>query len=107
MSEEIYEIEIYQDKKGRRPFAQWLDSLTDAKARAKIKVCLARIRLGNLGDWKSLRGGLYEIRVDEGPGYQLYFIQEPNKKIVLLGGNKKTQTSDISKAREYLKKYRS
>ncbi len=67
---------------------------------------LARIRLGNLGDWKSLGEGIYELRVDEGVGYRLYFTQESNKKIILLGGNKNTQHKDIAKARKYLQDYR-
>lgn len=103
MEEDIFSIEIYTDEKGNQPFIKWIEALNDIHARAKIKVRLARIRLGNLGDWKSLGEGLYEMRVNEGAGYQLYFTQELNKKIILLGGNKKTQSKDIQKARYYLK----
>jgi len=102
-----YHIEIYQDKKGNHPFIEWIESLTDKTARAKIKVRLARVRLGNLGDWKSLGQGLYEMRIDEGAGYRLYFAQTSDKKIILLGGSKKTQEKDIKTARTYLKDYRS
>ena len=107
MGEDVYILEIYQDKEGNKPFVIWLDSLGDITARAKIKVRLARIRLGNLGDWKSLGGGLYEMRIDQGAGYRLYFTQASNKKIIILGGNKKTQSKDINKARQCLKNYRS
>ena len=107
MISETFEIKIYQDKNGKKPFVDWLESLPDKKARAKIKVRLTRLRLGNLGDWKSLSGGLYEIRIDEGKGYRLYFTQDQSKKNILLGGSKKTQTKDINKAKEYLKDYRS
>jgi putative addiction module killer protein len=89
MELEIYEIKIYQDSNGKKPFIHWLDSLTDRIARAKIKVRLARMRLGNSGDWKSLGSRLYEIRIDEGPGYRIYFTQDADSKIILLGGSKK------------------
>jgi len=102
-----YEIEIYQDSKGKKPFIEWIESLKDEALRAKIKIRLARIRLGNLGDWKSLKKGLYEIRIDEGAGYRLYFTQTFSQKIILLGGSKKTQEKDIEKARKYLQDYRS
>lgn len=107
MEEDIYILEIYQDQNGRKPFVQWLESLSDIQARAKIKVRIARIRQGNLGDWKSLGGRLYEMRIDEGAGYRLYFTQNSKRKIILLGGTKKTQPQDINKAQKYLKHYRS
>jgi putative component of toxin-antitoxin plasmid stabilization module len=50
-----YNIEIYQDLKGKKPFIEWIESLKDEALRAKIKIRLSRIRLGNLGDWKSLK----------------------------------------------------
>jgi len=107
MSIETFQIEIYQDNKGQELFVDWLESLSDSRARAKIKVRLARIRLGNLGDYKPLGSGLYELRVDEGIGYRIYFTQDLDKKIILLGGSKKSQSKDIDKARKCLKDYRS
>jgi putative addiction module killer protein len=106
MIAEDFEIKIYQDQNGKTPFIDWLESLPDKKARAKIKVRLARIRIGNLGDWKSLGEGLYELRIDEGAGYRLYFTQESRTKIILLGGSKSTQQKDISKAKKFLQDYR-
>lgn len=107
MEADIYDIEIFQDQNGNKPFIEWIESLVDKTARAKIKVRLARIGLGNLGDWKSLGQGLYEIRIDEGAGYRLYFTQTLDKKIILFGGSKKTQVKDIEKSRKYLIEYRS
>jgi putative addiction module killer protein len=107
MGEEIYKIQVYVDEKGEKPFLEWLESLHDVTTRAKIKARLSRIRLGNQGDTKSLGGSLYEIRVDEGQGYRLYFTQEQDTKIILWGGSKKTQSKDIVKAKQYLKDYRS
>jgi putative addiction module killer protein len=107
MGDEIYKIQIYLDEKGRRPFLEWLESLCDLTARAKIKARLSRMRLGNLRDTKSLGGSLYEIRVDEGQGYRLYFTQELDIKIILWGGSKKNQSKNIVRAKQYLKDYRS
>lgn len=107
MTIEVFQIEIYQDKQGKRPFIEWLESLKDVKARAKIKVRLARVRLGNLGDWKTVNDGVFELRIDEGLGYRIYFTQDPNRKIILLGGSKKTQSRDINRAKQYAKDYRS
>ncbi len=67
---------------------------------------VGKVRLGSLGDWKSLGEGIYEVRIDEGPGYRLYFTQELSTKTILLGGNKGTQQKDIAKSRKYLKDYR-
>ena len=106
MISEIFEVKIYQDKNGKQPFIEWLEALSDKRARAKIKVRLARIRLGNLGDWKSLGDGIYELRIDEGAGYRLYFTQESNQKIILWGGDKNTQHKDIAKAKKYIQDYR-
>jgi len=107
MTIEKYHLEIYKDSKGTAPFVKWLESLRDGRARAKIKVRLARLRLGNLGDCKSIGEGVSELRIDEGIGYRVYFAHEPNMKIILLGGSKKTQAKDIERAKQYIKDYRS
>jgi putative addiction module killer protein len=105
---ELFEVEIYQDKLDKQPFTEWLESLKDLKAIAKIQARIARLRLGNCGDYKSLGQGLYELRVDEGGGYRVYFAQESKSVIILLmAGSKKTQVKDIKKARIYLQDYRS
>jgi putative addiction module killer protein len=101
-------VEIYEKDGGKAPFVEWLESLADARARALIKVRLDRVRLGNLGDCKALRGGLFEFRVDYGPGYRVYFGKAGERVVVLLcGGGKKSQASDISIARRYWADYRS
>lgn len=80
-------------------FKAWHDDLRDKIARARIS---ARIRLaqhGNLGDWKPLRDGVSEIRIDVGPGYRLYFTRRGNTVVVLLcGGDKRKQDADIERA---------
>ena len=67
----------------------------------KVLVRIERVRLGNLGDYHSLRGDLYELRFNN--GIRIYFTERNNTLIFLLyGGNKRTQTKDIKKARELL-----
>jgi putative addiction module killer protein len=88
--------------------SDWLYSLRDQRAKAKIRARLDRVENGNLGDCKSLGEGVFELRIDYGPGYRIYFGQEGITIIILLcGGDKSTQEQDIGKAQEYWKDYRS
>jgi putative addiction module killer protein len=88
-------------------FDKWLSKLRDREALRRIAICLARIELGNLGDVKPVGEGVSEIRIHYGAGYRLYFIQRGNDVIIMLGGgNKSSQSRDISKARELAKQYR-
>jgi len=81
--------------------------LKDIKARAKIVTRLDRLALGNFGDCRSLRGGLFELRIDWGPGYRIYYALLGRTCVLLLcGGDKRKQSSDIRRAVEYLKDYR-
>ena len=81
-------------------FSDWLGSLRDRRARAKIVVRLERLADGNFGDHKSVKGGVHELRVDYGPGYRVYFIQRgPVLVILLCGGDKSTQSKDIKQAK--------
>ncbi|WP_026135379.1 type II toxin-antitoxin system RelE/ParE family toxin [Scytonema hofmannii] len=91
---------------GTVPFAEWLDSLRDKKAKAKIKERLKRVSLGNLGDCKSVGGGVFELRIDYGPGYRVYYGQVGLIIVILLlGRDKSTQEQDIRKAQEYWADY--
>jgi putative addiction module killer protein len=103
---DVFEIDLYQDSRQRAPFLIWLGSLKDQHNRARIKVRLNRIRLGNFGDCKYLGTGLYELRLDIGPGYRIYYAYHFDRILILLGGSKKNQSSDIKKAQEYLKRYK-
>ncbi len=95
-------IETYRTKDGKRPFIEWIEKLRDAKARYRIEARINKIRAGNFGDWKSVGQGVFELRVDYGPGYRVYFGRE-GKDIVLLlcGGDKSSQQSDIQLAQRY------
>lgn len=100
------EIRRYITPDGRVPFAEWLDSLRDRKARLKIKLRLDRVEKGNLGDCRSVGKGVFEFRIDYGSGYRVYFGQIGATIILLLcGGDKDTQKQDIGKAKEYWADY--
>lgn len=80
-------------------FAQWLESLRDSQARARIATRIVRLRNGLFGDAKSVGGGVSELRIDYGPGYRVYFTLRGQTVIVLLaGGDKRTQSRDIKAA---------
>ena len=84
-------------------FSKWLAGLRDAKGTARILARLDSVRLGNLGDSKSLGGGLHEMRIFAGPGYRLYFAPRGEIVIILLcGGDKSSQQRDIARARRLL-----
>lgn len=80
-------------------FAQWIDDLSDIRARARVLVRIERLAAGNPGDFKPVGDGVSEMRIDYGPGYRVYFKKQGFKLIILLaGGDKKSQTADIELA---------
>jgi len=82
-------------------YKKWFKTLKDRKARARIDIRIKRISLGNLGDVKSVGKGVFELRIDYGPGYRVYFVERNRIRIILLaGGKKSTQNKDIKKAQE-------
>ena len=95
-------VEVYETTDGNAPFIQWLRNLKDIRARAIIRTRINRIRVGNWGLRRSLGDGVWELKVDFGPGYRVYYGHE-NQQIVLLlvGGDKRSQARDIEKAKEY------
>ena len=92
----------YKTLDGREPFEEWLVSLRDKNAKAKVLQRINRVRLGNFGDCKNLGDGMYELRIHYGPGYRIYLGDLDGIIVVLLcGGSKGTQKQDINRAREY------
>jgi len=78
-------------------FACWLDELRDLRARARIQVRIQRLVDGNPGDVKPVGAGVSELRIDYGPGYRVYYAQRRGVFVLLLcGGDKRTQDSDIA-----------
>jgi len=80
-------------------FAKWLDDLRDIQAKARVLVRIERLASGNPGDVKPVGEGISEMRIDYGPGYRVYFTKRGNELTILLaGGDKSSQTSDIKVA---------
>src|SRR3546814_9092436 len=82
------------------PFAKWMDGLKDRRARVRIADRLKRLAAGNAGDSKPVGDGVQELRFDFGPGYRIYYIWSGGRLIILLmGGDKSSQTRDLQRAR--------
>jgi putative addiction module killer protein len=100
------EFEIYVTADGKRPFTIWLENLRDRNVLSRIDARLQRVTRGNLGDFKSVGGGVFEMRIDYGSGYRIYFAQVDSTIVLLLcGGDKSSQNKDIHKAKEYWTDY--
>ncbi|HAA31915.1 MAG TPA: addiction module killer protein, partial [Cyanobacteria bacterium UBA8553] len=80
------EIQNYLTTDGSSPYEEWLDSLRDTRARDRIDNRLRRIQLGNLGDYRLVGEGVFELRIDYGPGYRVYFGQVGTTIVLLLCG---------------------
>lgn len=100
------EIREYLTKSGVNPYRKWFNSLRDLKTKARIENRLSRIELGHLGDYKSVGQGVYELRLMFGSGYRIYFGLDGGSIVLLLvGGDKDSQSIDIKHALEYWSDY--
>jgi putative addiction module killer protein len=101
------EVREYQTTEGKAPLTEWLESLRDGATRGRIAARLDRLKVGLLGDWKTVGNGVFELRIDHGPGYRVYYGQMGRTLILLLcGGDKSTQAKDIETAHAYWKDYK-
>ena len=101
-----YSIRQYQTQNGKIPFADWMRSLRDARAKAKIWQRIARAENGNFGDHKITSDGVWEMRIDYGPGYRLYYAIYKNEIVILFcGGDKRNQDADIRQAINFKNDY--
>jgi putative addiction module killer protein len=100
------EVRYYVSPDGLQPFARWFTEL-EAVARAKVTRAIARLEQGNFSNVKSVGEGVLEYRIDFGPGYRVYFGQDGEVLVILLtGGTKKRQQSDINVAHAYWRDYK-
>jgi len=91
---------------GRSPFAEWFDDL-DAVTAAKVDRYVRRLEAGNFGAAKPLREGVFELRLDFGPGYRVYYGRAGSTVVILLGGgDKRRQSADIAAAVERWQRYK-
>jgi putative addiction module killer protein len=96
----------YTSEAGKKPFAEWLLRLKDRKGRAIILRRINQAEEGNFGSYRDLHDGLFELKIDFGPGYRIYFGIDGDSLIVLIcGGDKGGQQRDIFTARKYWADY--
>jgi putative addiction module killer protein len=99
-------VVAYIDATGRSAFTRWFEEL-NAEAAAKVTTALYRMGQGNFSNVEGIGSGVFEYRIDFGPGYRIYFGKDGEKLVVLLGGSaKKHQQRAIEAARESWKEYK-
>lgn len=95
------EIRHYVTGDGKDVFLDWLRRVRDPVAKAQIVKRVSRVEQGNFGDHRFCRDGVWELRIDVGAGYRLYYAQAGSRIVLLLaGGDKRTQNADIGHAVE-------
>jgi len=100
----MHEIIHYLDDAENDPYQSWLESLRDRVAKVAIIKRVARMEVGLFGDCKSSREGIWELKIDVGAGYRVYYAHVGNRVILLTsGGDKKSQNRDIERAVNLLK----
>jgi putative addiction module killer protein len=103
----VIEIRRYITSGGKDVFGEWLAKLKDVRTRAKIVIRIDRVSSGNFGDCKQLRDGLWELRIDWGPGYRVYYTMLGKTCVLILGaGDKRKQSADIERAIGCLKDFK-
>jgi putative addiction module killer protein len=100
------QVRHYLTPSGRDPYQDWLDGLRDLTGRVAIQRRVDRVATGNLGEHKFLQDGVWELKIDVGPGYRVYYATERGTRVLLLcGGSKRTQAADIKTAVQYWRDY--
>lgn len=79
-------IDFYQFPNGHEPFTRWFRSIRDTSIRRRIQARFTSVRAGNLGDHRSVGDGVWELRLDFGPGYRIYYGEVDNTVVLLLCG---------------------
>ena len=103
----MYSLLPYITENGVDVIAKWLDSLRDHKAEARILSRLEFLRNGHFGDAKPVGDSVWELRIDVGQGYRIYYSRIGKEVILLLaGGDKRSQSRDIEQAVKNLRDYR-
>ena len=102
----MHKVIHYLDEAENDLYQSWLESLRDRVAKVAIIKRVARLEVGLFGDCKSLREGIWELKVDVGAGYRVYYAHMGNRVILLTsGGEKKSQSRDIERALNLLKNW--
>ena len=99
-------VVVYLGLEGRSPFTRWFEEL-NAEAAARVTTALYRLGQGNFSNVEGVGGGVFEYRIDFGPGYRIYFGKDGETLVVLLGGStKKRQQRAIQAAHESWSEYK-
>jgi putative addiction module killer protein len=102
----MIEVRYYVAEDGRSPYADWF-SLLDPVARTKVAAAIVRIEHGNLSNLKPVGNGVFEYRINFGPGYRVYLGRDGDAVVILLaGGTKKRQQRDIEAAADFWRAYK-
>jgi len=103
---EASDVMEYLTEDGRSPFGEWFEALEVAKS-SKIVTAITRMKNGNMSNVRPVGSGVYENKIDFGPGYRIYFGNDGRQLIILLaGGTKRGQSRDIDRAKGYWKDYK-
>ena len=103
----MFRVSDYLTDDGHDPFKEWLANLADRQARARVVVRIQRMTAGNFGDCKPIADGVWELRIDHGQGYRVYYARAGAKLIlILIGGDKRKQQAEIETALEYWKNWK-
>ncbi len=102
----MIEVREYLDAEEKSPYAKWFDRLSVAAA-VKVTTAVHRMEQGNFSNVKGVGAGVYEFRIDFGPGYRIYFGKDGDRLVILLaGGTKKRQDADITAAKANWRDYK-
>jgi putative addiction module killer protein len=102
----MIDVREYIDPSGRSQYGIWFDRL-NSQAAAKVATALARLAGGNFSNVKGVGSGLFECKVDFGPGYRIYFGKDGERLVILFGGGSKLrQKSDIAAAHASWQEYK-
>jgi putative addiction module killer protein len=102
----MIEVREYLDAEGNSPYAKWFDRL-NAVAAVKVTTATHRMEQGNFSNVKGVGAGVYEYRINFGPGYRIYFGKDGERLVILLaGGTKKRQEVDITAAKSHWRDYK-
>ena len=103
---ESFQVLHYRSADGRIPYEEWLTTVTDPVGYSAIQVRADRLERGLFGDHKPVGDGVWELRVNTGPGYRVYYARAGKVVVILLcGGSKRSQQADIKNAKAFWRDY--
>lgn len=105
MNQPTFRLSIYTAISGKQPYTNWIDSLKDRIGVGAIKTNLDRLSFGHLTNTRFVGDGVWELKVNSGPGYRVYYLRDGEFFVLLFGGTKSSQERDIDLAKSYSKDY--